>query len=66
MQEKQATLARIVPTIALALAESKIVSKYTYTDLEYFSCAAAPLKVGFWKSHLLEKIDAYKQVAICC
>ncbi|TVY52845.1 putative 4-coumarate--CoA ligase 3 [Lachnellula cervina] len=44
MQEKQATLARIVPTIALALAESKIVSKYTYTDLEYFSCAAAPLK----------------------
>lgn len=47
MQDKQATLARLVPTVALALAESKVVEKYTYPGLEYFSCSAAPLKVRF-------------------
>lgn len=46
MQYKRATLARLVPTVALAFAESKVVQKYTYPDLEYFSCSAAPLKVG--------------------
>ncbi|KAK5340829.1 hypothetical protein LTR11_000672 [Exophiala xenobiotica] len=41
---KRATLARLVPTVALALSESPIVSKYKYPDLEYFSCAGAVLK----------------------
>ncbi|KAJ5447490.1 hypothetical protein N7445_002311 [Penicillium cf. griseofulvum] len=44
LQEKRATLARLVPPVALALAESPITDKYRYDDLEYFSCSAAPLK----------------------
>ncbi|KAK5364821.1 hypothetical protein LTR20_008757 [Exophiala xenobiotica] len=44
LQNKRATLARLVPTVALALSESPIVSKYKYPDLEYFSCAGAVLK----------------------
>ncbi|KAL5363127.1 hypothetical protein BJX96DRAFT_186591 [Aspergillus floccosus] len=44
MQEKRATLARLVPPVALALAENPLVKKYSYPDLEYFSCSAAPLK----------------------
>ncbi|OQE42255.1 hypothetical protein PENCOP_c004G05277 [Penicillium coprophilum] len=44
MQEKRATLARLVPPVALALAESPITERYRYDDLEYFSCSAAPLK----------------------
>ena len=46
MHEKRATLARLVPPVAVMLAESSIVGKYQYPDLEYFSCSAAPLKVG--------------------
>jgi 4-coumarate--CoA ligase len=45
MHEKQATLARLVPPVALALAESKVPDKYGYPNLEYFSFSAAPLKV---------------------
>ncbi|KAJ5502771.1 hypothetical protein N7463_005645 [Penicillium fimorum] len=44
LQEKRATLARLVPPVALALAESPITERYRYDDLEYFSCSAAPLK----------------------
>ncbi|OQE25706.1 hypothetical protein PENFLA_c008G10282 [Penicillium flavigenum] len=44
LQEKRATLARLVPPVALALAESPITEKYRYGNLEYFSCSAAPLK----------------------
>lgn len=43
MHEKRATLARLVPPVALALAQSDVVKKYTYEHLEYFSCSAAPL-----------------------
>lgn len=46
MHEKHATLARLVPPVAVMLAENPIVGKYQYPDLEYFSCSAAPLKVG--------------------
>ncbi|KAF9890114.1 hypothetical protein FE257_006275 [Aspergillus nanangensis] len=44
LQDKQATLARLVPPVALMLAENPIVQKYSYSTLEYFSCSAAPLK----------------------
>ncbi|OJI99655.1 hypothetical protein ASPVEDRAFT_81251 [Aspergillus versicolor CBS 583.65] len=44
MHEKRATLARLVPPVAVMLAENPIVGKYQYPDLEYFSCSAAPLK----------------------
>ncbi|KAJ5130813.1 uncharacterized protein N7515_006852 [Penicillium bovifimosum] len=44
LHEKRATLARLVPPVALGLAESPVTEKYTYPDLEYFSCSAAPLK----------------------
>ncbi|KAK5328327.1 hypothetical protein LTR93_002112 [Exophiala xenobiotica] len=47
LQNKRATLARLVPTVALALSESPIVSKYKYPDLEYFSCAGAVLKATY-------------------
>lgn len=47
LQFKRATLARLVPTVALALAESPVTGKYKYPDLEYFSCSAAPLKVKY-------------------
>ncbi|RFU26087.1 hypothetical protein B7463_g10254, partial [Scytalidium lignicola] len=61
MQEKSATLARLVPTVALALAESKVVEKYKYSDLEYFSCAAAPLK-----PYVAAKLrDKFPGVSIC-
>ncbi|OBT78862.1 hypothetical protein VF21_02764 [Pseudogymnoascus sp. 05NY08] len=61
MQDKRATLARLVPTVALALAESKVVEKYTYPDLEYFSCSAAPLK-----PHLAAKLrKKFPGVSLC-
>ncbi|OQD87458.1 hypothetical protein PENSOL_c077G02615 [Penicillium solitum] len=44
LHDKRATLARLVPPVALALAESPVTEKYKYPDLEYFSCSAAPLK----------------------
>ncbi|KAJ5560168.1 hypothetical protein N7513_002567 [Penicillium frequentans] len=43
LQDRSATLARIVPAVARVLAESPVVREYRYPDLEYFSCAAAPL-----------------------
>lgn len=45
LQDRSATLARIVPTVAKVLAESSVVGKYKYPSLEYFSCSAAPLHV---------------------
>jgi acyl-CoA synthetase (AMP-forming)/AMP-acid ligase II len=45
MQDRSATLARIVPAVAKLLAESPVVGKYKYPKLEYFSCSAAPLHV---------------------
>lgn len=48
MHEKRATLARLVPPVAVMLAENSVVGKYQYPDLEYFSCSAAPLKVGLF------------------
>ncbi|KAJ5243280.1 uncharacterized protein N7469_001607 [Penicillium citrinum] len=44
MHEKHATLARLVPPVAVMLAENPIVDRYQYPCLEYFSCSAAPLK----------------------
>jgi 4-coumarate--CoA ligase len=44
LQDRNATLARLVPTVALMLAESAVVENYSYPNLEYFSCSAAPLK----------------------
>ncbi|KAJ5414131.1 NRPS-like protein biosynthetic cluster [Penicillium cosmopolitanum] len=44
MHEKHATLARLVPPVAVMLAENPIVDNYQYPNLEYFSCSAAPLK----------------------
>jgi len=49
MHEKNATLARLVPPVAVMLAENPIVDRYQYPCLEYFSCSAAPLKVGFYR-----------------
>jgi acyl-CoA synthetase (AMP-forming)/AMP-acid ligase II len=46
LQDRSATLARIVPPVARILAESPVVRKYKYPALEYFSCSAAPLHVG--------------------
>lgn len=51
MQDRRATLARIVPPVAKLLAESEVVRKFRYPWLEYFSCSAAPLHV-FPLSHL--------------
>lgn len=46
LQDRSATMARIVPPVARILAESPVVRKYKYPALEYFSCSAAPLHVG--------------------
>ncbi|KIX04602.1 uncharacterized protein Z518_05472 [Rhinocladiella mackenziei CBS 650.93] len=61
LQDKRATLARLVPTVALALSESPIVTKYKYPDLEYFSCAGAVLKPNV-AAKLREK---FPRVALC-
>ncbi|KIW18423.1 hypothetical protein PV08_02711 [Exophiala spinifera] len=61
LHSRRATLARLVPTIALALSESPIVSKYRYPDLEYFSCAGAVLKPNV-ASKLREKFPG---VSLC-
>lgn len=45
LQDRKATLARIVPPIAKLLGEHPVVRKYRYPLLEYFSCSAAPLHV---------------------
>ncbi|CZR69048.1 related to 4-coumarate-CoA ligase [Phialocephala subalpina] len=47
MFSRNATLARIVPTIAKALSESPLVQKYTYPLLQYFSCSTAPSTVSY-------------------
>lgn len=46
MQDRRATLARLVPPIAKRLAESPVVRRYRYPQLEYFSCSAAPLNAS--------------------
>jgi hypothetical protein len=46
MQDRRATLARIVPAIAKALAEDPIVRKYRYDALEYFTSGGAPVPVS--------------------
>jgi len=43
MQDRKATLARLVPPIAKLLAEEHVVTEYKYPALQYFSCSAAPL-----------------------
>lgn len=45
LQDRKATLARVVPSIARMLAENPVVRRYNYPSLEYFSCSAAPLHV---------------------
>lgn len=52
MQDRKATLARIVPPIAKLLGEHEVVKKYKYPYLEYFSCSAAPLHVRPFPSPL--------------
>lgn len=46
MQDREVTLARLVPPIAKMLAENEVVRRYRYPRLEYFSCSAAPLHVS--------------------
>lgn len=55
MQEREATLARLVPPVAKQLAEEAVVRKYRYPKLEYFSCSAAPLNVC---SDLFNRLEA--------
>jgi hypothetical protein len=55
MSEKSATLARLVPPVAVMLAENPIVNKYQYPNLEYFSCSAAPLKVCSYQFEISAK-----------
>lgn len=47
MSERKATMARLVPPVAKMLVDSPITRKYTYPELEYFTCSAAPLSVSF-------------------
>ncbi|KAF2802373.1 acetyl-CoA synthetase-like protein [Mytilinidion resinicola] len=61
MQDRNATLARLVPPIAKMLAENPVVRKYSYPSLEYFSCSAAPLT-----AETAEKLSkAFPHVALC-
>ncbi|KAF2494596.1 acetyl-CoA synthetase-like protein [Lophium mytilinum] len=61
MQDRKATLARLVPPIAKMLAEHLVVRKYEYPCLEYFSCSAAPLT-----AETAEKLSlAFPHVALC-
>lgn len=53
MQDRKATLARIVPPVAKLLAEEPVVRKYKYPMLEYFSCSAASLHVRPLFTHTL-------------
>lgn len=57
LQDRSATLARIVPAVARVLAESPVVGNYRYPDLEYFSCAAAPLHVLLPKLFLVSSFS---------
>lgn len=59
-------MARLVPTVALALSESPIVSKYRYPGLEYFSCAGAVLKVGFTATCKAIMANSVESLAQCC
>ena len=36
MQDRRATLARIVPAVVKLLAEQEVVTRFRYPDLEYF------------------------------
>ncbi|KAH8892298.1 acetyl-CoA synthetase-like protein [Thozetella sp. PMI_491] len=66
MQDRRVTLARLVPPIAKLLAESPIVNKYQYPDLEYFSCSAAPLKVSEKLSKAFPHVSLCQNVAYGC
>ncbi|OQU98612.1 AMP-binding enzyme domain-containing protein [Cladophialophora immunda] len=43
MQDRRATLARLVPAIAKQLAVSPTTRRYSYPALEYLTCSSAPL-----------------------
>ncbi|KAL5360466.1 hypothetical protein BJX96DRAFT_184555 [Aspergillus floccosus] len=59
LQDRKATLARIVPPVAKMLAEQPVVRKYRYPRLEYISCSAAPL-------HTATKLSqAFPGVTLC-
>ncbi|OAP64210.1 L-aminoadipate-semialdehyde dehydrogenase [Fonsecaea erecta] len=61
MQDRKATLARLVPPVAKMLAENAVVKQYQYPFLEYFSCSAAPLHPD-----LATKLkQAFPGVALC-
>ncbi|RDH26655.1 acetyl-CoA synthetase-like protein [Aspergillus welwitschiae] len=64
MHEKRATLARLVPPVAVMLAENPIVDQYQYPDLEYFSCSAAPLKPAV-ASKLRQRFPTHMAVLNC-
>ena len=69
MQDRKATLARIVPPVAKLLGEHEVVAKYEYPCLEYFSCSAAPLHVGFFfffSSSSVKPFDIKKTGTYCC
>ncbi|KAF9887217.1 hypothetical protein FE257_010471 [Aspergillus nanangensis] len=61
LQDRKATVARIVPPIAKMLAEHPVVQKYRYPSLEYFSCSAAPLH----KETATKLSKAFPGVALC-
>ncbi|KIW16967.1 hypothetical protein PV08_04158 [Exophiala spinifera] len=46
VQDRKATLARLVPSIARTLVDSPLVKELSFPDLRYFSCSAAPLTVS--------------------
>ncbi|OAL18059.1 hypothetical protein AYO22_10981 [Fonsecaea multimorphosa] len=61
MQDRKATLARLVPPVAKMLAENPVVKQYRYPCLEYFSCSAAPLHPD-----LATKLkQVFPRVALC-
>ncbi|KAL4895011.1 hypothetical protein BDV59DRAFT_200269 [Aspergillus ambiguus] len=61
LQDRKATLARIVPPIAKILGDHPVVRKYQYPCLEYFSCSAAPLH----KETANKLSEAFPGVALC-
>lgn len=58
MQNRCATLARLVPPVAKQLAENAVVRRFRYPALEYFSCSAAPLNVWNPRPLLTRRIRA--------
>lgn len=57
VQEHRATLALIVPPIALSLVKHPDIDQYDLTSLRYFICGAAPLSHGL-QTALQDRVNA--------